>query len=344
MDFSTILTRMLTRGSSVFDKREGSILHDTYSPAAYELAAAYDDMDKLLANTYAGTADRAGLIKRAEEIGLYPNAATYAIRKGTFTPSTLELDIGLRFNFEKLNYAITEKLADGEYALTCETIGTAGNYGSGNLLPIQYVEGLETASLSDVLVYGEEEEDTETFRTRYFDAINAEARDGNVSQYIKWSNEFAGIGNAKVFSLWNGANTVKVSILNSENGIASNKLISDFQMYLDPNSSGLGNGVAPIGAIVTVSTASTIPINITADITLAENYSSITGLDDDIKALFKKIAYDESVVSYVLVGSTIWNNASVGRIANLRINNDIEDVVLAAEQIPILGTTEWTVV
>ncbi len=343
MDVATILTRMLARVSSAFDKREGSIIHDTCSPTAYELKAAYDEMETLEANTYAATADREGLIKRAEEIGLSPNPATYAVRKGLFTPTSLEIAIGARFNLEKLNFAVTEKLADGEYSLTCETIGTAGNLGSGNLIPIQYIDGLETAKIDEVLVYGEEEEDTDVFRARYFDAINSEVRDGNVAQYKKWVSEYDGIGKAKIISLWNGANTVKVSILSSENGVASEKLISDFQTYLDPNSSGLGNGVAPIGAIVTVSTATTLAINISATITLAEGYSAAVGLDDDLKTLFTDIAYNKSQVSYIQVGATILNNSSISKVTNLKINEDSADIDLSTEQIPVLGTTSWTV-
>lgn len=344
MDFQTILDRMLARVSSIFDKREGSIIHDTCSPTAYELADAYTQMNKLENNTYAATADRTGLIKRAEELGITPNEATSAVRKGYFTPTNLELSIGLRFNLDDLNYAISEKLADGQYALTCETVGTVGNLGSGSLLPIQYVEGLETCTIGEVLVYGEDEEDTEVFRARYFETINSEARDGNVAQYKKWADEYEGIGNIKVFSLWNGSNTVKVSILNSENQIASSEMISKFQSYLNPGSKGLGNGAAPIGAIVTVSTATNLTVNISADITLKEDYSEPIGLNDDIVDLFKTIAYKKAQVSYIQVGATLLDNNSVERVNNLKLNNGVEDVVLGDEQIPNLGTTDWKVV
>lgn len=339
-----ILQRMLDNVPDALDKREGSVIYDALAPVAYEMEQEYIAMEKMLANTYARTADRDGLILRAEEIGLVPFPATYAIRKGVFTPSTLEIAIGERFNYETLNFKVIEKISTGTYKLQCESIGAEGNLGAGMLLPINYVQGLETATLTDeVLIYGEDEESTEDFRKRYFDKINSEAQDGNVAQYKKWAAEYPGIGNAKVFPLWNGANTVKVSILNTENGLASSTLISDFQEYLDPGSTGLGNGVAPIGAIVTVSTATATNITVSGTITLADGYTEIEGLNEDIEKYFKSISYSKSVVSLIGIGSVILNNASVDNVSNLKINNGISDVTLGDEKIPVLYNADWTV-
>lgn len=344
MTYEEILQRALSRVPDTFDKREGSVIYDAIAPCCYELSLAYADMEKKIANTYAGTAERTGLILRAQEIGIEPNPATYAIRKGVFTPSSVDV-LGQTFNLDDLNFVATKKISNGTYEMTCQTIGEVGNYGNGQLIPVNYIVGLETATLtSDVIIYGEEVEDTEVFRKRYFETLKNEAIDGNIAQYKKWANEFAGIGNSKVFSLWNGANTVKVSILNSENGVASNQLISAFQNYLDPNKQGLGNGVAPIGAIVTVSTATTKSINIRASITLAEGYESVVNLDDDLREYLKSIAYTKNTVAYIAVGSVMLNNPSVDAVNNLYINNGITDVHLTDEQIAVLGTTEWSIV
>lgn len=338
MTYEEILQDALNRVSNSFDKREGSVIYDALAPCCHELALAYADMEKKLANTYAGTAERECLILRAAEIGISPNPATYAIRKGVFTPANIDV-LNQTFNFDELNFIATKKISDGVYEMTCQTIGEVGNYSSGTIIPVNYINGLETATLTaDVLVYGEEEEDTEVFRARYFETLKNEAIDGNIVQYKKWCNEYSGIGNAKVLPLWNGANTVKVSILNSENGVASNQLVSAFQTYLDPNMKGLGNGQAPIGAIVTVSTATTKTINISATVTLKAGYSAVIGLEDDLREFFKSIAYIKNVVSYISVGSVMLENESVESVSNLRINNGTIDIGLIAEEIAVLGT------
>lgn len=338
MTYDEILQEALNRVPNTFDKREGSVIYDALAPCCYELSLAYEDMERKLKNTYAGTAEREGLILRAAEIDLTPNPATYAIRKGVFTPSNVDV-LNQTFNLEDLNFIATKKISDGVYEMTCQTIGEVGNYGSGTIIPVNYISGLQTATLtSDVLVYGEEEEDTEVFRARYFETLKNEAIDGNIAQYKKWCNEYSGIGNAKVLPLWNGANTVKVSILNSENGIASAQLVSAFQNYLDPNSRGLGNGKAPIGAIVTVSTATTKTINISATVTLKEGYGDIINLENDLVEFFKSIAYVKNVVSYISLGSVILDNESIESVSNLYINNVNTDITLGTEEIAILGT------
>lgn len=360
MEFEDILQRMLDRVPNTFDKREGSVIYDALAPAARELANMYDAIDDRLRNTFAGTADREWLIKRCAEIGIAPNPATYAIRKGVFTPSTLEIAIGERFNFDDLNFTVTEKLETaGEYALTCETLGTAGNYGTGALIPIQYIKGLETATLVDtVLIYGEDEEETEALRQRYFDTLPTMTLDGNVAQYSKWCREFAGIGNFKIFPEWNGKNTVKVSILSSENTIANQTLIGDFQDFLDPltgtindtltaedypQGRGLGMGKAPIGAIVTVSTATDKIINVKATVLLREGYDQPVGLEEQLTDYLKTLNYVRNTVSYVAISAVFANNDSIDVVLDVTVNDSKTNIELGEEEIAKLGTVNITV-
>lgn len=339
-----ILQRMLGQLTDELDKREGSVLYDTRASTAYELELAYQEMQRLYANTYARTADRQGLIECADELGLVPYPATYAVRKGVFMPTDLAIEVGTRFSYEELNFVVTDKIEDGVYRLTCESAGTVGNAGGGTLIPIEYVRGLESATLADVLVYGEEEEDTEDFRERYFAAINNEDRDGNVAQYQRWASGFPGIGNYKVLPLWNGKNTVKVSILNSENGIASSALVEDFQKYLDPGSTGLGNGVAPIGAIVTVSTASAVPLELTGSVTIADGYREVVGVEDAVREYLRRIAYEKGSVSYMSLGAVIQDCPCIEDLSNFRLNGTVENVVLGVEEIPSLSVLNLVVV
>lgn len=344
MTFEEILQRLIDNMPAGYDKREGSVVWDSRASTAYEMVQAYEEAQRLYKNTYARTADREGLRQCCDEYGIIPFPATYAVRKGVFTPAALELEIGARFNHEELNYTITEKIADGEYLLQCETIGTAGNVGAGLLIPIDYINGLETATLTDVVIYGEEEEETEALRTRYFETINNEARDGNIAQYEKWANEYPGIGNHKVFSLWNGKNTVKVSILNSANGVASDQLVSDFQEYLDPGSTGLGNGVAPIGAVVTVSTATEVPLDLTGNITLAEGYAEMSGVEEMVREYLRSIAYEKNTVSYMSLGAVIQDCPCVEDLSNFLLNGTVGNVTLGSEEIPVLNNLNLVVV
>lgn len=201
--YREILERMLNRVSDKFDKREGSVIFDTHSPTALELEILYVELNRMIAEGYGDTASREYLILRCKERGIIPYPATYAVLKGTFTPATVDV-IGKRFNLGSLNYIVTEKIADGEYRVQCETPGTVGNQYFGQLIPIEYVEGLETATLTEVLIPGEDEEDTEDLRTRYFNSFDKKAFGGNVRDYIEKTNAIPGVGSTKVTRVWNG--------------------------------------------------------------------------------------------------------------------------------------------
>lgn len=200
--YREILERMLNRVSDKFDKREGSVIFDTHSPTALELEILYVELNRMIAEGYGDTASREYLILRCKERGIIPYPATYAVLKGTFTPATVDI-IGKRFNLGSLNYVVTEKIADGEYRVQCETPGTVGNQYFGQLIPIEYVEGLETATLTEVLIPGEDEEDTEDLRTRYFNSFDEKAFGGNVRDYIEKTNAIPGVGSTKVTRVWN---------------------------------------------------------------------------------------------------------------------------------------------
>ena len=166
-------------------------------------------------------------------------------------------------------------------------------------------------------------------------------QDGNKNQYQQWCNEYDGIGNAKIIPLWNGNNTVKVSILSASNRAASEELINEFQEYIDPGVTGMGDGKAPIGSLVTVSTATELPINVTATITMADGYTDTTQINVALEKYFAEIAYKKNKVSYLNVGAIILSVEGVDGVSALTLNGGTSDITLSTEQIPVLGTTTW---
>lgn len=152
MTYEEILKRMLGRIPNSIDKREGSIIYDALAPAAVELANLYMECDNVLNETFADTASRYYLIKRAEERGLTPEKATYAILKAECTPANLEIPNKTRFSGDELNYEVIEKMENGIYKLRCETAGRIGNEYFGRIIPIEYIQGLETAQITEVLI------------------------------------------------------------------------------------------------------------------------------------------------------------------------------------------------
>jgi uncharacterized phage protein gp47/JayE len=286
--YNNILERALRNVPSTVDKREGSIIFDTLSPIALELANIYMSMDAILDSAFAETATRQYLILIAKERGLSPEEATPARLKAEFNFRVYNeeydgeyVQIGDRFNLDSLNYKVIEQLTNdtgstitvtdsdgnsikvakgevipGVWEVECETAGTEGNKHLGTLLPITTIEGLTKAEATEVLILGEDAEDTETFRQRYFDSINNDAFGGNRADYIKWVKEMDGVGQVKVKRGSKGG-AVTVIITATDGGAASKTLINTVKEALDPSATaGQGDGIVPIGHNVTVKTVS----------------------------------------------------------------------------------------
>lgn len=200
--YEVILQRMLGRVPDKLDKREGSVIWDTHSPTAVELQILYLELDTILKEAYGDTASREYLILRCRERGIAPYAATKAVLRGEFTPTNIDV-AGQRFSIETMNYTVTEKIADGIYQVECETPGIVGNQQLGTMIPIEYIKGLATAELTDVLIPGEDEEDTEDLRARYFDSFQEKAFGGNRQDYLEKTNAIPGVGSTKVTRVWN---------------------------------------------------------------------------------------------------------------------------------------------
>lgn len=201
--YEVILQRMLDRVSAKFDKREGSVIWDTHSPAAIEFQILYLALDTIIQEAYGDTATREFLILRCRERGMTPYKATKAILKGEFSPADVDV-LGKRFNIGEMNYLVTEQMAQGIYKVQCETEGEEGNRYLGTMIPIEYIRNLETAELTEVLIPGEEEEGTEELRKRYFESFVEKAFGGNVKDYLEKTNAIAGVGCTKVIRVWNG--------------------------------------------------------------------------------------------------------------------------------------------
>jgi uncharacterized phage protein gp47/JayE len=112
--------------------------------------------------------------------------------------------LNTRFSIGELNYYVSAERGEGVYEITCETPGEAGNDYGATVIPIEYIEGLETCTVTALLIPGEDEEDTEVFRQRYFDSLNAQAFGGNRIDYIEKVNAIPGVGGVKVYRAWNG--------------------------------------------------------------------------------------------------------------------------------------------
>ena len=347
MTFDYIMNRMLESVPDTVDKREGSIIYDALAPAAAELVKCAMELDVVMDETFVDTASLQYLMLRCKERGVAIQGETAAVIEGVFTPSSVELTAGLRFNCDEVNYTITEKISAGHYKLEAETLGTVGNKYTGLLLPIQTVNGLETAQIAAVLIPAEDGDTTDTLREKYYASIDGEAFGGNVADYREKVNAITGVGGVKVYPVWNGGGTVKLTIIASDFTAPSTELISKVQTAIDPEQNhGEGLGLAPIGHTVTVTGAKYADLTITANVTFAAGWNWDNGKSQLVSAanaylneLCKAWADSETtVVRISQIETHLLTADCVVDVDGTTVNGDIKNIELAADEIPRLST------
>ncbi len=334
--YEVILKRLLNRVPAELDRREGSIIYTAIAPAAAELAIMYIELDTVLKEAYADTADREYLIRLGKEKKIYPKAATYAELKGEFN---MDIPIGSRFSLDMLNYTVLEKLGEGIYRLQCEVAGTGPNSKLGSLVPVDYINGLTRAELTELLSPGEAEETDKSLRERVLTKLQKPSTGGNRYDYYNWAMECKGVGAAKVFPLADGPGTVKVVIADSNRAAASTDLVSLVSAHIE--------GARPIGANVSVVSALEKEINVSAGIKLKNglNLGTVQNLFEEALADYLgENAFDVAYISLAKVGNLLLNTAGVEDFTNLLINGVAGNQGLQDVEIAVPGTITLEVI
>jgi uncharacterized phage protein gp47/JayE len=352
MTFENLLQDKLDTVNSKYDKREGSIIYDALAPNSAEDAQVYITLEWMFAQQHGETASRENLIKIAYDTrGIKPYDATYAQLKAVFN---IPVDIGERFSLDDYNYVVVELLDEetNTYLMQCETIGTAGNKRLGTLIPINYIQGLKSAELTEVVVYAHDEEDTEVFRQRWRDSFNATAFGGNKADYKEKIMAINGVGGVKVERGTNAAGEkvggyVRCTVISSNYDVPSEELIDNIQTIIDPEvNQGEGDGLAPIGAVATIRGVIGYTVNIDTNITYDTDYTFEDvklqigdAVDDYFKELASSWAASKTglVVRIAMIESAILAIPGIIDVGDTQLNGVDANVILDIYSIPVRG-------
>lgn len=375
IDFSgytreVIQKEMLDQVDPNIDTREGSMIQTAIGPAAWYLEGVYMILKQIQDNAYPATAVGDCLDKIVQTRGLTRKQATAAVRKGTFNtavPSGSE--------FKTINGADSQIFVTGDqisgggpeyvYAMQCKDTGISGNNYSGNLLPITPVENLTSAVLGDIIMAGTEEETDEALRSRFYETFDVAAFGGNISSYKNEILSIEGVGAVQVYPAWKGGGTVLCSILGDDLRPALPATVQKVQNIICPPEDGGsvpsadGYGIAPIGAAVTITTGTTLTLNITCDIDFVETMPN--GVETYKNQIRQKIqeyldtlckAWGDAIKSHQITYAvtvyasriiySILTIQDVVNVSNVKINGVSGDLKLtetsALQQVPVLGT------
>ncbi|SDN15515.1 baseplate J/gp47 family protein [Acetanaerobacterium elongatum] len=351
-EFRYILNEMLAGVPDTLDKREGSIIYDTLAPVAYEVAKQNYLISSLMSLLFPDTSQEIWLDRNADNFGLARREATCATRRVLVQDSNgapLDVPLSSRFRVEDLTLQVTEKIAAGEFKAVAEQAGTIGNRYTGELLPVDNIVGLGTAMLADVLIPASDTETDEELRGRLYDYLRKTPFGGNIADYEQKTLGIEGVGAVAVFTAQNiGAGLVRLIIADEQIQPATEELITRVKNTFvgDRN----GTGMAPIGHLVTVGTASLLTVDITAQVKLKTG-ASFALIEPLIKQAaqgyiggigFKEgIVYRAKLISHMLNASD-----AILDVRGVTINGAAENLTLTKTaydyQIPSIGTITVT--
>ena len=329
-----------------------------------------DTREGSMVQTAVGTAVGESLDLIVRERGLTRKLATPAVRKGTFNvpiPSgsqfkTINGPDSVIFVSGKL---LSKTDEDYVYAMTCGTVGVIGNSYVGNLLPVTAIPGLTSALLGDIITAGTEDETNEALRVRYFETFNVPAFGGNIQAYRNEILAIEGVGAVQVYPAWQGGGTVLCSVLGDDYRPALPAIVQTVQNAICPPEDGgegpspNGYGMAPIGAAVTITTATPLILDIACDIEF------LGGVQDGEETYRAEI--EQRIQEYLDAVTRSWGNplkshkveyavtvyvsriiyaildiADIANVTNITINGEMKDLYLTEtallQQIPELGT------
>lgn len=232
--------RVLERLPDDDDTEPHSPLYIITAETAYGWELFYKDQSYALDQAFFLGCDREHLIRHAQPYGFSPFPASYAQVEGEFN---IELAIGTRFSKGQVNFTIQEFLRKEDnycyYSMVCEQAGEIGNVAPGRILPINLIDGLTHAYITKVLVPGEEEEETETFRERFLSSFRSKAFCANLADYFREMAAFPGVGKFKILRCINNEGNqdpewVTVIFTDSQFKKPSEELVEDLQEYFQP--------------------------------------------------------------------------------------------------------------
>lgn len=374
IDFSgytakAIEREMLAQVPAGLDTREGSMIQTAIGPAAWYLEGLYMTLAQMQDNAYAETAVGESLDRIVWERGLKRKLAVPAVRKGTF-----DVPVTSGSQFKTINGADSVIFVAGDllssrdggyvYAMVCQTPGTIGNSYVGPLLPITAISGLTSALLGDILTAGTADEEDGALRARYYETFNVPAFGGNIQAYRNAILAVGGVGAVQVYPAWKGGGTVLCSILDDHLGPALAATVQRVQDIICPVEddgtapSADGYGMAPIGAAVTITSATPLTIDVACGIEFAagvqngaETYRSEIGqrikeyLDTVTRSWGSplkghKVEYAVSVYVSRIVYA-ILTIEQVVNVTDVTVNGSGEDLHLIEtadlQQVPVLG-------
>ena len=341
----TVLQSMLDVLPDSYQKTIGFPTYDLLAGAAIPLNACWERL--LAAEKKLDPANLTGEELDAyiySRMGLVRKAATFAegVLDVTGTGVISEGDLFESSGGVQFAAAETVSIAGaGRVHIRCTRSGSIGNLppGSITMMPLQ-IAGIVSVSNSDTMTGGYEAERDADYYARFLMRLQTPPTSGNQYHYRNWALEVPGVGGVQVYPLGHGENTVDVVLVDETGKPADASLVKQVQTHIDPESKGIGEGEAPIGAHCYVSAAESIALKLSVTVTRlagAAEASVTKAIQAAVSTYLSKIAFQQDFVSYAQIAAAILSAEGVRDYEGLLINGGTANIPVGVRQVAVLG-------
>lgn len=354
-----IMQRMLDEIPNDIDKSEGSFIWDALKGPSIELAKTIEGIREGLRRAFTATTFDRYLDIKAAEKGLIRQEAVKAVgrvrftgKSGTIIPKGTRVatpadNITAAVEFETIEQGMINASQTAEIPIRAIEAGEIGNVFANDISVIlPGISGVISVTNDLRTTGGLNTEDDESLRQRIFEENQKDEGSGNIDDYKTWAKEIIGVGTVVVEPLWNGPNTVRVIVFDRSGESASESLINDVQKHLDPKQDGSGEGKAPVGAIVTVTTVAVEMINVTIPgLQLNSNYTLDQVkqmINESLKIFFQQEIDAGSVIRMRSVEAALIKLDGVFDFDDILLNGEKANITLPSTKTAGLGSVTYT--
>lgn len=362
VDDDVIHQRMLENLPDDIDKTEGGFAHDFTRPAALEKAELLIAINDAVQVFFPAWSYGAYLDMIAAQDGLSRKSATYAETyltvtgaPGTIIPegflwSTPSNAISNAVEFETVADTTIDENGDASVLVRCTEAGTVGNVPANSItLMSSPMGGIVEITNENAASGGTETETDDELRVR----IEEKDKSGESSfvgcdaDYKRWAKEVDGVGDVTVIPEWQGqgTGTVKLIVMDSNGEPATSTLLTQVYNHI-MSTLNRDSRLAPIGAILTVVTATETYITVAASVELAEDAvleDVSASFEAALKEYFQTAKY-EGEIKYTRVGSILSETPGIADYdhTSLLLNSGTANITIDADDYPVVSTVTLT--
>lgn len=346
------------------DKTEGGFIWDLTMPTALEKAELLQfHLVRTLRMMHHMWAEGRWLDYHARENGLErkPKNKAYGSvtvigQKGTEIPRGFVFSVPSEGGISAIDFETVDAVVIGEsgkvqIAIQALEGGIRCNVGADAVTIMRSpIRGIIKITNENPLTGGAEEESDDVLRERIDELFSGKGDSfvGNNADYVRWAKEVPGVGFAHTIPNYNGANSVKVIVVDMNGSPANAQIVEAVRKHIFGTDRKDINRLAPVGLVdFLVSAPMPVDVNYTLRIKLKDGVDRemfIRSFKTALLAYYQEIskAAEDGAqrLKYVMVAALLARLPCVEDFKDFRINGETENILYNEDEYPVTGNVE----